>query len=323
MQQTMQSTEKPQIAATVEMPKNTRQTTRATVLKRMRENWMFYVSIAPFFVLFALFGAYPIIASFYYGFTRWDGLSQPEFIGFGNYRALFSNPDFPKILYNTFYIWFFSTLITLALAFLLAFLVNHYVRVARTFFRIVFLFPLLVAPALTAIIISVIFSTEAGLVNTVWSFLAGHKVEYDWFSSGIWIKPMIILMVVWRWTGWHFILFLSGLQTIPSEVYESACIDGAKGRQIFRYVTFPMMRPMILVSAVIATIGGLQIFDEPYVLTGGTGGTLQAGTTLGLYQYQTAFQQFNFGLASATSYVIFAIILVFSLINFRLLRRRS
>lgn len=80
---------------------------------------------------------------------------------------------------------------------------------------------------------------------------------------------------------------------------------------------------MILVSAVIATIGGLQIFDEPYVLTGGTGGPLQAGTTLGLYQYQTAFQQFNFGLASATSYVIFAIILVFSLINFRLLRRRS
>ncbi|HLG79024.1 MAG TPA: sugar ABC transporter permease, partial [Ktedonobacteraceae bacterium] len=109
-------------------------------------------------------------------------------------------------------------------------------------------------------------------------------------------------------------------QIIPTEVLEAARIDGARGPQIFRMITLPLMLPVILVSLITATIGGLQIFDEAYVLTGGTGGTGQAGTTLGLYQYQTGFQNFNFGLASAVSYIIFALVVFFAIVNFRLVR---
>jgi ABC-type sugar transport system permease subunit len=113
------------------------------------------------------------------------------------------------------------------------------------------------------------------------------------------------------------------LQSISSEIYEAARVDGASGRAIFGRITLPLMVPVILVSVVSATIGGIQLFDEPYVLTGGTGGTAQLGTTLGLYQYQTAFQQFHFGLASAVSYVIFVLIIIFTVIQFRLLRSRA
>ncbi|MBO0782984.1 MAG: sugar ABC transporter permease [Ktedonobacteraceae bacterium] len=300
------------------------QTRRSSgIRKRLRDNGMFYLCVAPFFILFLLFGAIPIIASFYLGFTNWDGLSQPVFVGLSNYLHLFQDPDFLKIIGNTFYIWIGSTLLTLGIAFILAFLVNHYVLRGRSFFQIVFLFPLLVAPSLTAIVVNVLFSTNAGLLNSLIGLLIGHKFEYDWFASGTWLKPMLIFIIAWRWTGWHMILFLSGLQSISVEIYEAARVDGATGGAIFRRIILPLMVPVILVSVVSATIGGLQLFDEPYVLTGGTGGTAQLGTTLGLYQYQAAFQQFHFGLASAVSYVIFILIIIFTVIQFRLLRNRT
>lgn len=297
------------------------------LLGRIRENGAFYVCILPFYLLFLIFGAYPLLSSLYYSFTRWDGLSVPIFVGMANYVNLFRDPTFVRVITNTLIIWLGSTVITLLVAFVLAFLVNYYV-IARfsTIFRVVFLFPLLIAPALTAIVVHVLFSTNAGLVNTVLSLIVGHRVAYDWLATGFWLKPLIILMIVWRWTGWHFTLFLAGLQSIPSEIYEAARVDGAKGQHILRSITFPLMLPVILVSSVTATIGGLQIFDEPYVLTsgssGGLGGTLQQGSTLGLYQYQTAFQDFNFGLASSVAWVIFALVVIFAIVNFRLLRSK-
>jgi ABC-type sugar transport system permease subunit len=292
------------------------------LLKRLRDHWAFYVYIAPFYILFVVFNAYPLFSSFYYSFTSWDGLSQPVFVGIANYVNLFRDPTFVRVITNTLIVWLGTTIVTLTTAFVLAFLVNYYVAFRmRTILRVVFLCPLLVAPALTAIVMHVLFSTNAGLVNTLLSVIVGHQVQYDWLATGFWLKPLIILMVVWRWTGWHFTLLLAGLQGIPFEIYEAARVDGAMGRHILLRITLPLMLPVVLVSTVTATIGGLQIFDEPYVLTSGLGGTLQMGTTLGLYQYQTAFQDFNFGLASAVSWMIFALVVLFAVMNFRLFRR--
>lgn len=295
--------------------------------KRLRDHRAFYLYIAPFYILFLIFGAYPLLASLYYSFTSWDGLSQPVFIGIANYVNLFRDPTFTRVITNTLIVWLGSTIATLIVAFILAFLVNYYVSGwLSTIFRVVFLFPLLIAPALTAIVVHVLFSTNAGLVNALLSVFAGRQMQYDWLATGFWLKPLIVLMVVWRWTGWHFTLMLAGLQSIPFEIYEAARVDGAKGRHILLHITLPLMLPVVLVSTVTATIGGLQIFDEPYVLTSGTagglGGTLQMGTTLGLYQYQTAFQDFNFGLASAVSWMIFALVVLFALMNFRFLRSK-
>lgn len=295
---------------------------RLTRWARMRQNGAFYTSVSPFFLLFAIFGAFPIIASLLVSFVKWDGLGDPEFVGLQNYAILFEDPVFRTAIWNTVYIWVGSTLLTMTVAFGLAYLISEYVLVGKGFFRVVFLFPLLVAPAVTGIIASVMFSSHSGIVNAFLSFVSGERVIFDWTDSPVWIKPLIILLLTWRWTGWHLIIFMAGLQAVPRELYSAARVDGAGEWQVFFRITLPLMIPFILYSAISSTVGAFQLFDEPYVLTNGTYGTGNSAQVLGTYLYQSAFQDFRFGLASATSYVIFALILVFSAINIRTLRRQ-
>ncbi len=296
---------------------------RSSLGTRMRQNRVFYLAVAPFFVLFAVFGAFPILASLAISFVEWDGLSQPEFVGLGNYAILFQDPVFRKAIVNTAYIWVGSTVLTMGLAFFLAYLINEYVLVAKGFFRVVFLFPLLVAPAVTGIIASVMFSSHSGIVNAALSFLSGDRVLFEWLQSPSWIKPLVILLIAWRWTGWHLIIFLAGLQAIPRELYSAARVDGAGERQLFFRITLPLMMPFVLYSAISSTVGAFQLFDEPYVLTNGTLGTSNSAQVMGTYLYQAAFSEFRFGLASATSYVIFGFIIVFSVLNIQMLRRQT
>ncbi|MFZ4453173.1 carbohydrate ABC transporter permease [Salibacterium aidingense] len=291
--------------------------------RKIKNNKAFYICVAPFMILFLLFSAFPIVSSFFLGFTKWNGAGLPAFAGVDNYVQLFQDPLFLQSIYNTIYMWFFSTLFTLGLAFILAYLVNYYIKKAKGFYRVVFLFPLLVAPALTAIIISVVFSTNSGAVNSVISLLMEGRFTQEWLRSEFWIKPLIVLIIVWRWTGYHFILYIAGLQTIPDELYEAARIDGANPLQMIKNITLPLMLPIILVSSITATVGAIQLFDEPYVLTDGTGGVGNAGLSMGMYLYETAFEYFDFGLAAAQSYVLFAMILAVTLVNARLLRRRT
>jgi ABC-type sugar transport system permease subunit len=300
----------------------------SSLYKRIVANRVFYLAIAPFFVLFGLFSAYPIAMSLYYSFTRWDGFTTPQFIGWKNYISLFNDPYFVQAIGHTLELWIGSTVLTLSLAFFLAYLLNHYVMVWRYFFQIGFMFPLLMAPSMTAILASVLFAVNGGLANTVLGFFAGHQVTYDWMNAdaGFWIKPIVVLMVVWRWTGWNTIIFLTGFQTISPDLYEAARVDGASNRQAFFHIALPLMIPVILFATVTSTIGSLQIFDEPYVLTlptGGTGGVFQAGNSLAMYLYNAAFTDFKFGLASATSYIMFAFIVFFAVLNFRMLRSQE
>jgi ABC-type sugar transport system permease subunit len=201
----------------------------------------------------------------------------------------------------------------------LAFLVNYYVPGGRSVLQVVFLAPLLVAPAMTAIITQAMFSSNGGVVNDLLGAALRHPVIFDWTRSAWALKALIVWMVVWRWTGWHMVIFVAGFQTIPLQTYEAAIVDGARPRQIFRLVTLPLMRPIVMFSLITATVGGLQLFDEVYVLTGGTGGAQHAGMTMAIYLYQAAFQDFRFGLGSAAAYVIFALIMAASL----LLSRRA
>lgn len=283
----------------------------------------FYATVAPFFVIFAVFSLFPVLFSLYLGFNRWDGFGRPEFVGLDNYLRALDDPVFRKAIWNTFVVWIASAAVTVALAFGLAVLVNEYVVVGRQYFRIVFLFPLLVAPAVSAVILRVMFSSNGGIVNTVIGAITGEPYYFDWLGSEAWIKPLVVLLVVWRWTGWHFIIFLSGLQSISRDLHEAARIDGASRVQIFLHVTVPLMLPTLAFSITNATLGGLQIFDEPFVLTAGTGGTDNATTTLGMYLYATAFTNFDFGLGSAVSWYIFTAITLLTIFYHRLLGRMS
>lgn len=287
----------------------------------MRRNGAFYASIAPFFVIFLAFSIFPVAFSFYLGLSDWDGFSDPHFVGLANYARALGDPVFQKAIWNTLYLWFWSTLFTVGLALALAVLVNEYVAGGRTYFRLVFLLPLLVAPAIAAIILRVFFTSNGGVVNMMIGAAQGQPSYFNWLASEFWIKPLVVLLVVWRWTGWHMVIFLAGLQSIPRDIYEAARMEGVSRWAIFSRITLPLLMPSIAFSIVMATLGGLQMFDEPYVLTQGQGGTNDATTTLGMYLYATAFMQFDFGLGAAVSWYLFAAVVAFTLLS-RVVNRR-
>ena len=142
----------------------------------------------------------------------------------------------------------------------------------------------------------------------------------DWFGgTGIYIKPAIIILLNWRWIGWNMVIYLAGLQAIPNELYEAASIDGASLRQIFFRITLPLLKPVVLFTLVLSTIGTMQIFDEPFILVGRDGGLNAYGLTLSMYIYREAFRFLHFGMASAAAYVVAIMIIGFSILNIKLL----
>jgi ABC-type sugar transport system permease subunit len=281
---------------------------------RRKGHGAFYLSVAPFFVVILLFSVFPVAFSLYLGFNRWDGFGDPQFVGLDNYVRALSDPVFQKAIWNTLFLWFWSTTLTVGLALTLAVLINEYAAFGKNYFRLVFLMPLLVAPAIAAIILRIFFTSNGGLVNLLSGAVTGTPSYFDWLGSEFWIKPLVVLLVIWRWTGWHMIIFLAGLQSIPRDIYEAARMDGVGRWAIFSRITVPLLIPALAFSVITATLGGLQMFDEPYVLTQGLGGTNNATTTIGMYLYATAFTQFNFGLGSAVSWYIFAAVVAMTVL---------
>ncbi|WP_192808398.1 carbohydrate ABC transporter permease [Oceanicola granulosus] len=293
----------------------------APVTKRKRTDRSFYLSIAPFFAIFIAFSLFPVVFSVYLGFNDWDGFSPPRFVGLDNYAEAVGDPVFRKAIGNTIWLWIVTTGSTVALALVLAVLVDEYVLFGRNYFRMVFLLPLLVAPAIAAILMRVFFTSNGGLVNLLAGSVAGEPVYFDWLNSQFWVKPLVALLVIWRWTGWHMIIFLAGLQSIPRDLYEAARVDGVGRWSIFSRITVPLLLPALAFSVMTSTLGGLQMFDEPFVLTAGTGGTNNSATTLGMYLYATAFTNFDFGLGAAVSWYIFMAIVAVSVL-YRLIQKR-
>lgn len=276
-----------------------------------------YLFISPFFILFAIFGIYPLIFTAYLSFHRWDILGDKEFIGLSNYEALFMNdPLFWKSVANTFSIWVISTIPQLILALILAFILNQAFLKAKGIFRLAIFMPNITSVVAVAIIFSAMFGTNYGVVNYVFT-LFGFE-PFDWTGSYIGTQLAISAMVMWRWVGYNTIIYLAGLQGISRDLYEAATIDGASKPQQFIYLTVPLMRPIILFTVILSTIGGMQIFAEPLLF--GRGASNQ-GLTMTLYLYEEAFTRFSFGYGAAIAWVLFVIIILFSLVNTFLTQR--
>jgi ABC-type sugar transport system permease subunit len=287
----------------------------------MRRDNAFYLAVAPFLAIFLVFSVFPVIFSLYLGFNRWDGFSDPQWVGLENYTRALGDPVFQKAIWNTVYMWFWSTLLTVLLALVISVLINDYVSFGKSYFRMVFLLPLLVAPAIAAIVLRMFFSANGGIVNLLSGAVSGTPSYFDWLGSEFWIKPLVVLLVIWRWTGWYIIIFMAALQSIPRDIYEAARMDGVGRWAIFSRITLPLLIPAIAFATITATLGGLQMFDEPYVLTQGLGGTNNSATTLGMYLFATAFTRLNFGLGSAVSWYIFAAVVVLTLVYQASLKR--
>lgn len=278
-----------------------------------------YLAISPFYLIFAAFWAFPVGYSIYLSLHSWDGIGPMKYIGLGQFRYLLTDVNFWNSVLNTVEIWVISTVPMLFFALVLAFLLNSNIR-ARGFYRVAFFIPNVTSLVAIAIIFGSVFSNSYGLVNVVLQAIGLGQVP--WLTSPWGIKVTIAIMVMWRWTGYNTIIYLAGLQAIPTELYEAARVDGASQRQTFFRIVIPMLRPIILFTVITSTIGGLQLFTEPQVLFGTNyGGPGQAGMTTVLYLYQQTFVKNDFGYGATIGWGLFILIVLFSIINWRLFRR--
>lgn len=278
--------------------------------------WSF---LLPNFIGFAVLTLVPVVLLFYYAFTSWNVFGGAEWTGLANFRQLWHDASFWTAFKNTFYYTVFHIPLTLGAALGLAMLLNRRMR-GVAFFRTVAFFPYVTSIVALAQVWNLLFSPSFGPINEVLRWI-GVSHPPGWTTSGNWSMPAVIIVGTWREMGYYMLLFLAGLQTIPTQLYEAATVDGANAWQRFRNVTLPGLRPTTFFVTVVLTIGSFKVFDLILVMT--NGGPGQSTLVLSQYIYQKGFEQNQFGYASAISIVLFAVCLAVTAVQFLVNRQRN
>jgi cellobiose transport system permease protein len=284
-----------------------------------------YLYVAPFFVIFGVFGLFPLAYTAYVSLFDWSLLrDEHTFIGLENYSELFKDPYFWNALANTVSILVLSTVPQLIFALIMAHLINRPLKLQPAW-RLSMLLPNLTSVVAVVVIFSQLFGRDFGLINAGLEALGLGRIAWQEGTASSHIA--ISVMIIWRWTGYNALIFLAAMQAVPKELYESATLDGASQSQQLRKITIPAIRPTILFVVIVSTIYGLQIFAEPQLFGGGgptglTGGVDRQFQTLTLYLYEHGFNKgFEFGYASATAWVMFGVIVIFAVTNYWLTKR--
>ena len=287
--------------------------------------WTPYVLLSPFVLLFAIFGVFPLAFSLYLSFQSWEptsGLSAMAFVGLGNFAFALQDEWFWKSLRNTAWLALASGVPQHLVAIPLAVFIHNAFKRARNAAVGAYFLPYITSTVAIAIMFSSLFSTDFGLINAALKALFGIA-SIDWLGRAENIKPAIAMIVFWRYVGFNVVLYLAALQTIPQDIYEAATMDGAGRLQQFFFITLPSLKPMIYFGVTLSVIGGLQLFEEPFILTGGRGGTDQSGMTTAIYLYRMAFDFNDFGAASAMSWLLFVIVAALTWLTNRAFRPRG
>ena len=284
--------------------------------RRKRHRVVPWLFAGPAAVLFAVFFAYPLGASLFQSFTaEHEGTSV--WVGFQQYRRMINDPAFLESLFNIGLILVVQVPVMVALALVLAGILNQSWLRFRGTWRAVYFLPAVTTLVAYAVVFQVLLRTDGGLANQFLTALGLSPV--DWLNDPAWARISLIGSLTWRWTGYNAVILLAGLQSIGKEQYEAASLDGAGTFTTYRRVIVPQLRPVILFCAVTSTIGTLQLFDENYVLT--RGGPDNATLSPVVYLYKTGFEQLDFGYAAAIAWVVVAIIAVLSLAQYFLFGR--
>lgn len=277
---------------------------------RLSRAWTPYLLLGPFVLLFAVFGVFPLLFSLWLAFQSWEptsGLAAMQFVGLENFAFALQDEWFWKSLGNTGWLALASGVPQHLVAIPLACFIHATLRRSRNAVVGAYFVPYITSTVAIAILFSSLFSTDYGLINAALGALwPGAPV--DWLNDPAHIKPAIAIIVFWRYVGFNLVLYLAALQTIPKDLYEAARMDGAGWWAQFRYITLPSLKPMIFFGVTLSVIGGLQLFEEPFILTGGRGGSDQAGMTTAIYLYRMAFDFNDFGAASAMSWLLFVLV---------------
>ncbi len=279
-----------------------------------------YLYISPFFIMFAVVGLFPIAFTAVISFMDWDLVrNSGQFVGVDQYAWILGQPQFWTALRNTFSIFLLSSVPQLIAAVVIAAMLDRNIR-GRTFWRMGVLVPFVMAPVAVALIFSNMFGDNHGLVNQILADTGLPAIQ--WHKDAFWSHVAIATMVNFRWTGYNTLILLAAMQAIPRDYYEAATVDGAGAFRQFRSITLPSLKPTLIFVIITATIGGLQIFDEPRMFDQfGRGGAAQQWLTITLYLYDIGWGQWNFGRAAALAWILFLIILIIGLINLLVTRR--
>ncbi|MFJ4710846.1 carbohydrate ABC transporter permease [Streptomyces sp. NPDC088785] len=286
--------------------------------KQNLAGWLFST---PFLALFGVFMLFPIVATLVMSFTDFGqrNVRKPmdaNFVGLDNYTKLFGDEQFLRAMFNTAYFVVIGVPLTIGLGLLVAVLLNSGIDRARTFFRVGFYAPVVTTIVAVAIVWRFVLDPSDGLIAGL-----GDELGFtapDFLGSETWAMPSLIAMAVWRNLGTVMVLMIAGLQAIPAEVREAARLDGASAWQELRRITVPLLRPTLLYATVITTIGYLNVFEEPFVMT--QGGPSDSTMTVSLDMYFQGFRFFNMGYASAMAYVLFVVIMGITVLQLRLMK---
>ncbi|WP_245345483.1 carbohydrate ABC transporter permease [Halobacillus andaensis] len=273
-----------------------------------------YLYVAPFFIIFGIIGLYPAVFSIVLAFQEWNGLGEMNFVGLRNFTVVLQDPLFWKSLYNTVIMGLMGTAPQLVVGLILAVFLNMAAIRFTNFFRVTIFMPYITSMVAVALVFGVFFSSnETALANYVMGWFGIDPVS--WKTSEWGAKFAISLMVFWRWVGYNTIIYLAGLQSIPKHLYEAATIDGAGKVQQFIHITIPLLKPFILLTVFMSTVGALQLFAEPTVFLGSSAFTRDEAMTVVMYLYRDAFNLGSFGTASATAILLLVIIIGAAALN--------
>lgn len=291
-----------------------------------------YLFIAPFFLLFLVFGAFPLLFSIWLSLHQWDpaaGLSAMRWVGLDNYSYAATDPWFHKSLYNTLWFALVSGIPQHLVALPLAYFIHTKLKRSRNLVVGAYFVPYITSSVAIALIFSTLFSKDYGVINAFFAELVrvpllGTLVPYDvkqpidWLGDAVTTKPAVAFVVFWRFLGWNLVLYLSALQVIDKDLYEAATLDGARPWQQFRFITLPLLRPMMFFAVTLSIIGNLQLFEEPFILVDSEKGVSQSVMTTAIFMYRMAFSDGDFGTASAVSWLLFFVIALLTWLNSRL-----
>ncbi|MEA3334414.1 MAG: sugar ABC transporter permease [Chloroflexota bacterium] len=287
------------------------------------QQWEGYLFLLPSFVGFLVFVVLAVVSSFGLSFVKWNLLRPPEFVGLANYIQLITTDRvFRKVLVNTLFFMVTIVPLQLALGLLLAVALNQAIRGVLAY-RVIYFMPVVTTIVAGAIVFTFVLNRNFGpLAALIWKMaeVTGLPIQPpDWLTSTRWSKPAVVLLTLWKNTGFTMVVYLAALQGVPQSLYDAASVDGASAWQRFRHVTIPMVSPTTFFLFIFQMIGAFQLFAEPYTMT--RGGPAQSSLTVVYYIFQNAFEWGRMGKASAVAWFLFAFIFIFTLIQTRLQNR--
>jgi multiple sugar transport system permease protein len=292
--------------------------TRAGWRRRRREMLTALMFLLPNLAGFLLFTCIPLVASLVLSLFDWPLVSSPTFIGLRNYVHMFTgDAAFYQVLANTLTFVFGYVPLNIVISLGIAVWLSTLVR-ARNLARILFFVPVMTPMVGVALVWVLMYQPQNGVIDWAWRALT-HTTGPDWTGSARWAIPAIIIVTLWQNVGYNMLVFSAGLQAIPQQYYEAASIDGANRWTRFWHITLPMLSPSIFFGTVLTIITSLQVFDQPFIVTGGGPGI--SSTTMVLYLYQNAFSYFHMGYASAIAWALFVLIMIFTALQFFLQRK--